>query len=328
MPQCCALLIDAENLSTAGDPKFLLDAILQELHSLFDCRVIVKRAYGDFSSPGLRKWQPALRDARVKQVPPTGERGKKACDMLLVVDAMDLMHQTSNLDIFCLATSDADFAPLADRLREASKLVYGIGFAQRSAQAFVKACHRFVAVENLLQNLLPKSTPALQNMAQPAEDARKPDHPGQPADAKKRAKAAVKLLAATRQQKDGFVQCSTVNDYLKCQDRSWHVQSWGYTNIREFFDGVPGLETAALPQGGQHSKLNTFVRLHKTARNIKSKKIPKTDGEVSSSVKVKRVVRRKRKASEAAKQPAVPLGGGHALDAMPSEILSAKAEGG
>eukprot|EP00929_Paragymnodinium_shiwhaense_P015925 TRINITY_DN124007_c0_g1_i1.p1 TRINITY_DN124007_c0_g1~~TRINITY_DN124007_c0_g1_i1.p1 ORF type:complete len:314 (+),score=42.23 TRINITY_DN124007_c0_g1_i1:62-943(+) len=260
MPHC-ALLIDTENMG-CDDPAACLRAIMEELHS--ECEIIVKRVYGDFSSDQLRKWEAPLRATRVKPVAPTGEKGKKACDMLLVVDAMDLMHQNSKVDIFALATSDADFAPLADRLREAGKVVYGVGFFGRASTAFMKACHRFVAVENLTPKQ--QTTATKQRCKSDAQAAKAPG------DAGKRAKAAVRLLEASRPDYDGWVQCSTVNDYLRRQDSSWDVRTWGYDNVRDFFDHVKSLETAAFRQGVQSCKMNNYVRLRPKQVDAKTKK--------------------------------------------------------
>ena len=45
----------------------------------------------------------------------------KQTDSAMIIDAMDLLY-TSNIDGFCLVTSDSDFTRLASRLREAGKI--------------------------------------------------------------------------------------------------------------------------------------------------------------------------------------------------------------
>ena len=44
----------------------------------------------------------------------------------MIIDAMDLLYG-GNLDGFCIVSSDSDFTRLAARLREAGKLVIGMG---------------------------------------------------------------------------------------------------------------------------------------------------------------------------------------------------------
>ena len=59
----------------------------------------------------------------------------------MIIDAMDIMY-TGNVDGFVLVTSDSDFTRLAIRLREAGKLVVGIGEV-KTPIAFTSSCHHF-----------------------------------------------------------------------------------------------------------------------------------------------------------------------------------------
>lgn len=49
---------------------------------------------------------------------------------------------------FCLVSSDSDFTRLATRLREAGKLVIGIG-EKKTPNPFVVACDKFIYIEIL-----------------------------------------------------------------------------------------------------------------------------------------------------------------------------------
>ena len=51
---------------------------------------------------------------------------KNSSDSALIIDAMDLLYK-SNLDGFCIVSSDSDFTRLASRLRESQKYVLGMG---------------------------------------------------------------------------------------------------------------------------------------------------------------------------------------------------------
>lgn len=44
----------------------------------------------------------------------------------MIIDAMDMLY-TSELEGFCLVSSDSDFTKLASRLRESGKTVIGMG---------------------------------------------------------------------------------------------------------------------------------------------------------------------------------------------------------
>ena len=69
---------------------------------------------------------------------------------------MDLPHG-GRLDGFCLVSSDSDFTRLATRLREAGLAVYGFG-EQKTPQAFVAACDKFIYTEILRPQQAPPVT--------------------------------------------------------------------------------------------------------------------------------------------------------------------------
>ena len=63
------------------------------------------------------------------KTPNRGPTGKNASDISLAVAAMDLLHDP-RLDAFCIASSDSDFAPLAEHLQCYGRFVAGIGMTQ------------------------------------------------------------------------------------------------------------------------------------------------------------------------------------------------------
>ncbi|WP_372826012.1 NYN domain-containing protein [Polaromonas sp.] len=114
-----ALLIDADNLSAASD----VEEVFRQLDGL-GLSVSVRRAYGGHDK--LAGIKDVLRRNGVRALI---NQGKGTTDVALVVDAMDLMHNDSLPTSVAIASSDADFAPLALRLREAGMRV--ICFARR-----------------------------------------------------------------------------------------------------------------------------------------------------------------------------------------------------
>lgn len=68
--------------------------------------------------------------------------GKNAADVLLAIDAMDLVHAKTAMR-FIIATSDGDFTHLAVRLREHGAKVIGIGEA-KAPHMFRASCSSFV----------------------------------------------------------------------------------------------------------------------------------------------------------------------------------------
>ena len=113
-----ALLIDADNIS---DPV-VIERALTWLRAK-DLRLTVRRAYGGHEKlAGMKDW--FLRHGVRALV----NQGKGTTDALLVVDVMDLFHAGELPEVVAIASSDADFAPLAVRLREAGRVV--VCFAQ------------------------------------------------------------------------------------------------------------------------------------------------------------------------------------------------------
>ena len=133
-----ALLIDADNAQpSAIDPVL---TVLAELGT-----VNVRRAYGNWSKPGLNGWREKL--VRYGLEPRQQfdiTKGKNATDMKMTIDAMDLMYR-GRIDAFGIMSSDSDFMPLATRLRQDGLEVYGFG-SSRAPAAFRAACTRFIDV--------------------------------------------------------------------------------------------------------------------------------------------------------------------------------------
>ena len=73
--------------------------------------------------------------------------GKNATDAALIIDAMDILY-SSNVDGFCIVSSDSDFTKLAARLREAGMYVLGMG-EKKTPTPFIAACEKFKYLEVL-----------------------------------------------------------------------------------------------------------------------------------------------------------------------------------
>ena len=137
-----ALLIDADNAQPAA-----IDPVLTVLAELGT--VNVRRAYGNWSKPGLNGWREKLVRYGVEpQQQFDLTKGKNATDMKMTIDAMDLMFR-GRIDAFGIMSSDSDFMPLATRLRQDGLPVYGFGTG-RAPQAFQNACTRFIDVSALI----------------------------------------------------------------------------------------------------------------------------------------------------------------------------------
>ncbi|KAB2887896.1 MAG: NYN domain-containing protein [Desulfobulbaceae bacterium] len=139
--QRLAVLIDADNAQAA-----VIEGLMAEIAKYGEA--IVKRIYGDFTSPQSAPWKKVLQKYAIKPMQQFAyTTGKNATDSTLIIDAMDLLY-TRKFDGFCLVSSDSDFTGLATRLREEGLVVYGFG-ERKTPEAFRNACQKFVFTEVL-----------------------------------------------------------------------------------------------------------------------------------------------------------------------------------
>jgi hypothetical protein len=125
-----ALLIDGENISQDFAGKILM-------RSLTFGSLNIRRVYGNVGKLG--KWETAPGFRLVHS-----GTGKNATDLLLTVEAMDLVLRCG-VKTIVLASSDRDFTHLAHYLREAGVKVIGMG-ETKAPEAFRKACSMFYEV--------------------------------------------------------------------------------------------------------------------------------------------------------------------------------------
>lgn len=136
-----AVLIDAENAQHS-----VMAAVLNELSK--HGHIVVKKAYGDWSSTHLKNWKQPLNELAINPVQQFSyTQGKNSSDAAMIIDAMDLLY-SGKFDAFALVTSDSDFTKLASRLKESQIYVFGVGESKTPA-AFRNACDDFILTEVL-----------------------------------------------------------------------------------------------------------------------------------------------------------------------------------
>jgi uncharacterized LabA/DUF88 family protein len=127
-----ALLIDGDNVAPSH-AEFLLDFAASR------GEVILTQAFGNSE---VSSWRdvPGIKPIDTGKIRRT-ENGKNAADILLTIEAMDLLHEGRVRSII-IASSDSDFTHLAYRLREAGVRVIGLGQGKAPA-TFRAACSEF-----------------------------------------------------------------------------------------------------------------------------------------------------------------------------------------
>ena len=216
-----ALLIDADNA-----PAGKIDVILSELarHGVAS----VRRAYGNWKSPNLKRWEEALHPHAIQPVQQFAyTSGKNASDMAIVIDAMDLLH-SERFNAFAIVSSDADFTPLVMRLRAHNARVFGFG-EQKTPMPFVKACSTFLYLEQL-------ETPDEKDDSGHAQHPAKPKTSGELRQDPELLRLLRGAVAATRND-DGWSFLGTVGSHLGNQG-SFDARNYGYPNLSGLIEAL------------------------------------------------------------------------------------------
>lgn len=134
-------MIDAENTQLSS-----LEAIMSEISK--KGYIIIKRAYGDWSSVYLKNWKQTMNELAIQPIQQFSyTQGKNSSDAAMIIDAMDLLY-SDKFNSFVLILSDSDFTKLATRLKESQIFVYGVG-ERKTPIAFRNACDDFIYIDIL-----------------------------------------------------------------------------------------------------------------------------------------------------------------------------------
>ncbi|CAJ1969486.1 unnamed protein product [Cylindrotheca closterium] len=120
----------------------------------------IRRAYADFRMSHLEPWNEALsKFSFVKVSAPSFVKGKGTSDMAMIIGAMDMLRDLSDIECFVLVTSDSDFTPLARRLKQAGKEIVGFG-ERKTPLALVQEYKNFFYVDTFkgktISTIIPK----------------------------------------------------------------------------------------------------------------------------------------------------------------------------
>ena len=151
--QRLALFIDYENIAIGVRDtryrKFNVQLVLDRL--LDKGKLLVKRAYADWSrySEAKRGFHEAA--IEMIEVPQKSVGGKNSADIRLVVDAMDMSFSKEHINSFVIASGDSDFSPLVSKLKENNKYVIGLGVKNSTSDLLMENCDEFIFYEDLVR---------------------------------------------------------------------------------------------------------------------------------------------------------------------------------
>ncbi|MCH8062250.1 MAG: NYN domain-containing protein [Chloroflexi bacterium] len=137
-----AVLIDYENVGMSA-----IEYLLDQLSDVG--RVIIKRAYADWSVPVQRGKQDQLLELGIEPIHQylSNRSGKNSSDIRLAIDAIDILYG-SPVDTFVIVSSDSDFVPLIGKLRAVGKTIIGAGRREATSTTLVKSCDRYIYLDD------------------------------------------------------------------------------------------------------------------------------------------------------------------------------------
>ena len=251
-----AVLIDADNVPYAN-----VKAMLAEIARYGT--PTIKRIYGDWTQPTLSGWKKVLLENAVTPIQQYSyTTGKNSTDSAMIIDAMDILY-TNRVDGFCLVSSDCDFTRLATRLREAGKLVIGIG-EQKTPTPFISACDRFVYLEILSDDKKKKqrsmkargSQPALEEpgIGMPAAAVRQKGN-RLPQEVSEMIIVSVNDLA----DENGWAFLGDVGNLLLKKQPSFDSRNYGYQKLSQLIQAMDRFEIEPRDTANAHVK-HIFIR--------------------------------------------------------------------
>lgn len=234
-----AVLIDAENAQYS-----VMGAVLTELSK--HGHIIVKKAYGDWSSNHLKNWKVPLNELAINPVQQFSyTQGKNSSDAAMIIDAMDLLY-TEQFDAFALVTSDSDFTKLASRLKESQIYVFGVGEGKTPA-AFRNACDDFILTE------------VLQTPDEEKKDSRQPSKKAPTKKVRQQElKQDTKLVNILRNaveeyaDDDGWAMLSTCGSLIKRQYPDFDPRNYGFKTFTLLFEATGLFEIERRKNGSRH----------------------------------------------------------------------------
>ena len=170
--QRLALFIDFENIAIgvrdAHYRKFDINLVLERL--LEKGKVLVKKAYADWSR--YSDYKRAFHEAAIEliEVPQKSVGGKNSADIRLVVDAMDMSFQKEHIDCFVVCSGDSDFSPLVSKLKENNKYVIGLGVKNSTSDLLIENCDEFIFYEDLVRGQQ-RQIPVMSSLPEKVQEA-------------------------------------------------------------------------------------------------------------------------------------------------------------
>jgi uncharacterized protein (TIGR00288 family) len=218
-----ALFIDFENIALGLRGKkaktFDVQLILERL--LEKGRIIVKRAYADWTR--YSEYRRDLHEAAIEliEIPARVQTGKNSADIRLVVDALDLCYTKEHLDTFVVISGDSDFSPLVSKLKENNKQVIGLGLRDATSNLLADNCDEFLYYEDVIK-----------------QATRPVSSGGAEAPSKKQEAYTILLdaISALLRENKEVLYSSMIKDTIKRKRPAFTESAYGYRSFSELLE--------------------------------------------------------------------------------------------
>jgi uncharacterized protein (TIGR00288 family) len=253
--QRVAVFVDCDNVS----PDILEHALL--MAAQFG-RIVLRRGYGNHSTLA-DKWQKALvRQAFTPCLQFQYAAGKNTADIALALDAQEALFD-ARADVFCLVTSDSDFAYLCRKLHERGATVCLVGEA-KTPDALRNASDQFfewvpekTKATTPVKNTAKAKSAASKTKAEAgakavtkAEDAQEAAVPPLATSAAKKRPGLLIKAVSLLDDAAGKVSLSALGQYLKRTDPSFTPNQYGYASLLKMCSAYEQL--AVQQENGTH----------------------------------------------------------------------------
>ncbi len=252
-PPSLAVFCDYENVALgARDAKleaFKINLVLERL--LDKGKIVLKKAYSDWER--YKSAKRSLHEAAFEliDIPHVRYSGKNSADIRMCVDALDLCHTKSHVDIFALITGDSDFSPLVSKLRENNKLVIGVGVRNSSSDLLIDNCDEFIFYDDLARKKKGgkrggrAKPPAEKPPRKAAKAGSKPETKAPPAkkvEPKVDAEEAVELVLDTVESlfrdRDDNIWGSMVKQTIKRKKPDFNESAYGFRTFNQLLEHI------------------------------------------------------------------------------------------
>lgn len=208
--------------------------------------VALSRAYADWSVPANAAYKNELTNRSLELVQLFAVSGaKNGADIRLSVDVVEDLIRHPDFSHVVIVAGDSDYVPLAQRCKQLSRYVVGIGVAGSTSKALVSACDEFIDYADLPGVTPP---PARQPAAvkAPAKKAAAKKSTAKKAVAKAAEvpgpdKAATDLLVRAirvglQKSDDDWIRAAGVKSQMQRMDPAFKEKSLGFSSFRAFVE--------------------------------------------------------------------------------------------